>query len=434
MLRRFVVVAVVLVAMMGASAILGVRSTPEQQPAGEATSTTGAGSAPVAGEEPNVSVTTTVPPAPVTTAAAAPVPIGVPVAPDPEPSPPAAGVDDDFAGFGVVTVAAGGAAIASTPNDEPFVRAREGLVFPADGMDGDWIRILTTCDETAWVHRSEVAVTTQSQREPIGDGFGLEQAVVVIDPGHGGPNIGTASPDGALLEKDVNHEIARRVRDLLNAPHSVDWDTGTVYIGTEIPAAGRVIMTRVGDDESGDYEAGLVFRASLANAAGADVMVSIHNNAGWEITLDHPGSDVYYQSQLTDSRRLGELLVEEFQRSLGGFDADWVGAIEWGAKSRISARDGQSQYYGLLRRAEMATVIAEGAYLANASEALLLATPDFRQAYAEAVYRAIVRFLATDETATAPSYDPIVWAGSAGSGDPVATCTIPSQSGASGGG
>ena len=421
LIRRAGVIVAVLAAMLATSVMVGTRLSPDTPPAtapGTTVATVGSADGAV------TSPPSTLPPVSTTSTVVA---RGVPEEPQPEPAPPAAGRDPDFDGLGVVTVASGGAALARSPGGAPFVLAREGLVFPALGKDGDWIMVMTTCDEDAWVHASEVAAATQAAPARIGAGFDMTEAVVIVDPGHGGPNIGTSSPDGSLLEKDVNADIARRVRDLLESPHTVDWESGVVFVGDGVAAAGRVLLTRVGEGDGADYEAGLIYRANLANAAGAHVMVSIHNNAGWEVPLDHPGSDVYYQSQIDDSRRLGELLVEEFQRSLGVFEADWVGAIEWGAKSRLSARDGESQYYGLLRRAEMATVIAEGAYLANASEADLLATPEFRQAYAEAVYRAIIRFLTTDERAATPTYDPVVWAGFAGSGDPANTCVVPAQ-------
>ncbi len=67
-----------------------------------------------------------------------------------------------------------------------------------------------------------------------------------------------------------------------------------------------------------------------------------------------------------------------------------------GAKSRLSPRTG-SQYYGVLDDSAVPAVIAEGAYIANDSEGELLATPEFQQAYADAIYRALVRFLTTDD-------------------------------------
>ena len=225
----------------------------------------------------------------------------------------------------------------------------------------------------------------------------------------------------------MNLDVARRVRDLLSQPRSIDWVTGEIFNGDAVPAAGRVLLTRVGDGADGDYEAGLFFRSLLANAANAHAMVAIHHNAGWEVRLDEPGSDVYYQSQIPESRRFAKIMVEELGRSFASFEADWVGAAEAGAKSRLSPREGNPQYYGILRYSEMPTVIAEGAYISNQSEADLILTPEFRQAYADAVYRALVRFLTTDDVGGGADTDPVIWAGSAGSGDARPECEIPSQ-------
>jgi len=357
------------------------------------------------------------------------VPAGVPPSPRPEPPPPQAQALEGFAGVGAVTVAAGGADLYAEIGGPILVRAREGLLMAAEGSaQGGWIRLLTMCDTEAWVQAAEVFAEPAVPLRAIGSGFSFSDAVVVVDPGHGGPhNIGAVSPDGTLLEKEINVDIARRLRDLLETSHTVDWNTGTIFVGDKVPAVQRVYVTRTGEGEAADYEAGLIFRSRLANAVNADAMVSIHNNAGWELSLEIPGSDVYYQSQIPESRRLAIILSEEFQRSFASFDADWVGASFVGAKSRLSPRDGTSQYYGVLRRSEMPTVIGEGAYLSSRSEAELLATPEFRQAYAEAAYRALVRFLTTDDPGSWPSADPVVWDVSRGSGNARPDCVIPSQ-------
>ncbi len=375
--------------------------------------------------------TTTAPPPPptsssitTTTLPAGWVPIG---APDPLPPAPAPvpGVAPDFAGVGVATISAGGADLVVSPGDAPFVRAHENLVLPVLGRAGEWFQVFTPCDETAWVRETEVNVAARADNGPPGEGFDLSDAVVVIDAGHGGPNIGAVGADG-LQEKTINLEIALRLRDLLSEPHAIDWGGGGIYTGNDVPAVARVILTRPPAVMGGDLEAGLTFRATLANAAGADVAVSIHNNAGHEVDLDFPGSDVFYQSQIDDSRRLASILAAEFQRSFSRFDADWVGSDVVGAKSRLSPRDGQTQYYGLLRRSDVPTVIAEGAYISNPSEAVLLRTAEFQQAYAEALYRAIIRFLATDDFLPG-SIDPEVWEGQAGSGAPAPECQVPAQ-------
>jgi N-acetylmuramoyl-L-alanine amidase len=397
---------------------------------GGVTPAVASGGAPVATTATSGAPTSVAGEGPAATSSTAPlVPVGVPASPRPEPPPPQAEAIDGFAGVGAVTIAAGGADLYAEIGGSVFVRAREGLVMAAEGSaSGGWIRLLTMCDTEAWVHESEVFAEPAVPLRPIGAGFDFGDAVIVVDPGHGGPhNIGAVSPDGNMLEKEVNVDIARRLRDLLETPHTVDWTTGVVYAGDDIPAVRRALVTRVGEGDAADYETGLIFRSRLANAVNADAMVSIHNNAGWELSLEVPGSDVYYQSQIPESRRLAVILSEEFQRSFAPFDADWVGASFVGAKSRLSPRDGTSQYYGVLRRSEMPTVIGEGAYLASQSEADLLATPEFRQAYADAAYRALVRFLTTDDPGSWPSTDPVVWDGSRGSGDARPDCVVPSQ-------
>ena len=391
---------------------------------------------------PTTSSTTTVAPTTTTitttttttTTTLAPLPVVVPESPAPPPPPPKPGLPEGFDGTGVVVAGAGGVDLASSPDGPPFTRAREGLVFAGRGMSAErgWVRVFHTCDGVAWARADQLSALLPAPEATIGAGFDFSNAVIVLDPGHGGPsNIGASSPDG-LLEKDVNLEIANRVRDLLGEPHSIDWETGTILSGDEVPSAGTVIMTRVGEGAAGDYEAGLDFRAAVANAANAHAMIAIHNNAGWEVATELPGSDVYYQSQAAlnePSRRLATLLVEEFRRGFTEFEADWVGALLLGAKSRISPRDGVSQYYGVLKASTVPTVIAEGAYINNPTEAELLRTPEFQHAYAAAVYRALVRFVTTDEPGGAPSFDPEVWDGFAGSGGARPECVIPAQEG-----
>lgn len=374
---------------------------------------------------PSTTPSTTAPPSTPTTTTTLEL-WGVPASVAPE-EPPDPWIDPAFTGLGTVVVARGGADLADTPGGTPTMRVREGLTFAARSWDGEWIEVFTTCSSIGYVHRSEVRAEAAAPNVTIGPGFDFSQAVVVIDPGHGGPrNIGGVGPEGTL-EKEIVLDIARRVRDLLAGAHFIDWSTGDIYAGGPIPPAGRVIMTRTGADA--DYEVQLDARAAIANAANAQALVSIHANAGWVIELDHPGSDVYYQSQPEleqQSRRLARLLVEEFQRSFDRFDANWTGDDATGAKSRMSRTYGGRQFYGILRHSHVPAVIAEGVYIDSATQEQLLLTPEFRQAYADAVYRGLVRFLTTDEPGDAPASDPVLYSDSRRPATP-AGCVIPSQ-------
>ena len=79
--------------------------------------------------------------------------------------------------------------------------------------------------------------------------------VVVVDPGHGGDKDGALGP-GRLREKDLTLQIARRLAARLEA------------------MGGAALLTRSGDDS-----VPLARRAALANAAEADLFISIHLNA-----------------------------------------------------------------------------------------------------------------------------------------------------------
>ena len=106
---------------------------------------------------------------------------------------------------------------------------------------------------------------------------------VVLDPGHGGVEEGAKGP-GGLLEKDATLALARTIQENLQR------------------RGYRVVTTRLSD-----ATVGLDDRASQANAAKADVFLSIHCNASRAATAH--GTEVYYLS-LDASDRAAALLAE----------------------------------------------------------------------------------------------------------------------------
>lgn len=326
---------------------------------------------------------------------------------------------------GVVRIPVGGAPLANEPGGASFVQAAQGIVMGFTGRQGDWLEVVTTCNEIAWVEEAGVEVVPQATASQVpGPGFDLTQAVVVLDPGHGDRDWGGVGPTG-LAEKRVNLDIAERVRELMSAPRVVDWSTGAVTAGTGVPAFGEVWLTRDrSGPNDGDFELGLAFRAELANAAGADVLVSIHNNTVPRIDTDIPGTEVYYSIGIEASARLASLIYEELLRSFSGYEADWTGGELLGARARVDPET-SDDYYGLLRRAQMPAVIVEGVYIDQPDQEALLETEDFRQAYAEGVYRGIVRFLTTNETGTGIR-EPELFPDDAGTVNSSA-CVIPPQ-------
>jgi N-acetylmuramoyl-L-alanine amidase len=86
---------------------------------------------------------------------------------------------------------------------------------------------------------------------------------VCLDPGHGGTDPGAVA--GALVERDLNLDIAQRVSTLLGS---------TSY---------NVTLTRTDNSMTLGNSA----RAQICNAANAQLVLSIHLNASTDTTVDY---------------------------------------------------------------------------------------------------------------------------------------------------
>jgi N-acetylmuramoyl-L-alanine amidase len=265
-----------------------------------------------------------------------------------------------------------------------------GMVLPVTGEAAGAYAVLDNCNRPGWIAYDAVApgvVPTERSGDMAG-------SVFVIDPGHGAPDLGAVGPSG-LTEAEVNVDVSSRVIELLSSARDIDWVSGSVTPGTTYHAAAVAISTRpLNGPNGGDYELGLTFRAALGNAVDATALVSVHHNTEPTRDSQGPGTSAFVSVANDESPRLGGLLVEEVRRSLASFEAEWVG----GNTSLLSRVDENGDdYYSILARSEVPAAIIEGAYISNPSEEELIATDEFRQAYAEGVYRALVRFVLTDD-------------------------------------
>lgn len=196
---------------------------------------------------------------------------------------------------------------------------------------------------------------------------------VVIDPGHGGDvETGAVGPNG-LVEADLNLAVARRLQVWLA-------DRGITSL-----------LTR-----TGDYRVSIAARTELAVAVDPRLFVSIHHNAGSIAPADEPGTIVFHQVDDEESRRAAGLVYEELVAALEPLDLPWVNSFEPGAFAAVRDRDGRDAY-GVLRRSyPVPSILTEALFLQNAPEAEALATEQVQIIETEALGRAIVRFLDTD--------------------------------------
>jgi N-acetylmuramoyl-L-alanine amidase len=320
-------------------------------------------------------------------------------------------------------VPAGGAAVSESEEGPVAFVAHEGLVFPILEVADPWYRIVDTCGREGWVGQSAVTTVPASTPGEPGPGFDLSSGVIVVDAGHGGRDLGAKGATG-VWESHVNLVIADLLRDRLSHPHSIDWETGVVRTGDDYPAVGQVWMTRAPESPlDGDIELALAYRVEIANRVGADALISIHNNSRPGVVSSTPGTDVFYSVAAAGSDRLASLIHEELVRGLAQLGSEFGAARVTGARTRVEP-DG-TDFYGVLRRGKQPTVIVEGLYISEPAEERILDSGIGKQAYADGVYRGLIRFLTTDETGT-EIHPPEVFDADVGSAT-YQSCVVPRQ-------
>jgi N-acetylmuramoyl-L-alanine amidase len=204
-------------------------------------------------------------------------------------SDPSDGVDTVFESTTTTTVQADPTTTTTAPPvplgsaEQPFVplpsetAARAvmtpaGIVLPVLGeRRGTWM-VMTACEELAYVPTSSVSV--------------VPRAHVVLDPGHGGTEVGAVGPQGTT-EKDLNLAVALEAHRLLS-------DLGA-----------DVVLTR-----SSDHNLTTGFRGLLAKSIDPALFVSIHHNGGAPRSGPEPGTIVLTKAGDDESRRFGGLFFE----------------------------------------------------------------------------------------------------------------------------
>lgn len=196
-----------------------------------------------------------------------------------------------------------------------------------------------------------------------GENSGQKERCVVIDAGHGGIDPGKVGINGAY-EKDVNLQIAMRVRDYLEA------------------AGVRVVMTREEDEGLYDADASnkkvqdMKRRIALIDQTAPAAAVSIHQNSYHEEYVH--GAQVFYY----DGSVKGEKLAQTIQDQM-------VEKTDPENRRKIKAND---SYY-LLRKTEFPIVIVECGFLSNSEEAERLCSGDCQDRIAWAIYMGILQYL-----------------------------------------
>jgi len=238
---------------------------------------------------------------------------------------------------------------------------------------------------------SKAARRTATGQTSLVRALGLKVGRVVIDPGHGGHDAGTAGPKG-LFEKDLVLDVAKRVGKLV-----------------EDRMGAEVIYTRT-DDTFIPLEG----RTALANEKKADLFLSIHANSSGIAKIS--GVETYYLN-FTDSKdaldvasrenassqksifELRDIIQKITQHDKAEESKEFAGRIQsalYGFETRnfpnARNRGVKKAPFVVLIGANMPSVLAEIGFLSNAHEEALLKKPDYRQKLAEALFHGLSRY------------------------------------------
>ncbi|MGB2698498.1 MAG: N-acetylmuramoyl-L-alanine amidase, partial [Candidatus Zixiibacteriota bacterium] len=218
--------------------------------------------------------------------------------------------------------------------------------------------------------------------------------VVIIDPGHGGDDLGNIGPKG-LSEKEVVLDIAKRIKELfqgyddlevfltretdLNLPLNqrarfANQNGGDLFISLQTsfsrdPTESGFKVLNPGKAKSKEDS---IIQISENYAAPIDSLDRIKDLSAYLDTLNQDTTQIKF---VNESKELATIVHQELKRILPTQDRG----------------TGQADFL-ILRKAYMPGILVQIAYISNPYEELLLREGSFKQWVAQALYQAIIRF------------------------------------------
>ncbi|MDN8601480.1 N-acetylmuramoyl-L-alanine amidase AmiB [Citrobacter sp. S2-9] len=264
-------------------------------------------------------------------------------------------------------------------------------------------------DRTTAVVSSNTA-TRPAARTPVSNS---DKVVIAIDAGHGGQDPGAIGP-GGVREKNVTIAVARKLRTLLN--------DDPMFKG---------VLTR-----DGDYFISVMGRSDVARKQNANFLVSIHADAA--PNRDATGASVWVLSNRRANTEMAGWLEQHEKQSelLGGagdvlansqsdpYLSQAVLDLQFGHSQRVGydvatsmisqlqrigsmhKRRPEHASLGVLRSPDIPSVLVETGFISNHSEERLLASDDYQQQLADAIYKGLRNYFLAHPMQSGPQGTP----------------------------
>lgn len=197
----------------------------------------------------------------------------------------------------------------------------------------------------------------------------LSGKVIVLDPGHGGPDGGAEGSDGTK-EKEITLQMSEYLRDYLQE------------------AGALVYLTRYEDKDLSSESAGglsrrksedIKNRVQFIDGKEADFYLSLHLNAipsaKWR------GAQTFYNPDESESKHLAKFIQSEIRTNLNNTNRE---------------AQGLTNIY-LLKHTEAPGALVEAGFLSNPDERELLKSDSYQRKIAASVYRGVLRYVTERE-------------------------------------
>ncbi len=238
-------------------------------------------------------------------------------------------------------------------------------------------------------------ILTDAPQKPAGKGGRANLPVVVIDPGHGGIDVGAQGVTN-VIEKDIVFEFSKTLKAQL-----------------EVGGRYRVILTR-----NSDVFVPLAGRVKIAREAGADLFISIHADTLSE-SGGVSGATVYTVSDqasdkeaarlaekenladaaaglegIEDANDVSDILFDLTRRETRTYSHVFARTLVdfWNDAGRLNKNPHRSAGFRVLKAPDVPSVLLELGYLSSAKDTAALMKPEWRIKASQAIVRAVDAF------------------------------------------
>ncbi|MFA8344025.1 MAG: N-acetylmuramoyl-L-alanine amidase [Rhodothermaceae bacterium] len=194
---------------------------------------------------------------------------------------------------------------------------------------------------------------------------------IFIDQGHGGADRKNKSPNGEVVEADVNLRVALYLKNFLER------------------AGAKVYMSRL-EDETVD----LKYRSELLNSTEAELFISVHHNAPAKPEQNYVNyTSTYYHAKEKDYEydHMARDVARYVQRDLS-FAMNTSGGLGSfdGTYSDYLIYPGEG--FSVLRLADVPAILIECAFFTNPLEEKRLASEKFNEVQAWAIFKGLGKY------------------------------------------